>query len=328
MTTNKLLLLIILLHVSTVFTQEGQLMMSDTCRDLLNQNQAEFDEDLLALSYCQDVACCSTNDLETAAITVFGSCFGSDYTGSLDVLYDVNAFREAIGNEEFVGGVDNIVKCRADVRDAYDQYCSIASDCYDVLQTYEFGFIFNEIRLYIKNNLTIPVNPSGWKCEQYRFDDGRCDCSCGAHDTDCDDHIYSILSCGENCESTCLSGECVQREKPELWDCDMCKYNFSNECDCGCGAPDPDCTFSPLSNTVVGCDSCEDTCNENGTCVTGKLNVSGWTCSPCWYQAGDGCNCGCGAFDPDCNLAGAVVYGCETGQICDRSGMCCGVRNS
>jgi hypothetical protein len=43
---------------------------------------------------------------------------------------------------------------------------------------------------------------------------------------------------------------------------------------------------------------------EWGTCLPTSA-PSGWVCNPNWWDSNDGCDCGCGAFDPDCptNLA-------------------------
>jgi hypothetical protein len=50
---------------------------------------------------------------------------------------------------------------------------------------------------------------------------------------------------------------------------------------------------------------------------------SQWTCSASWFAANDGCDCGCGAPDPDCFLGGRTG-GCYThagdgSEICNRS---------
>ena len=37
---------------------------------------------------------------------------------------------------------------------------------------------------------------------------------------------------------------------------------------------------------------------------------SAWTCKPEQYGSGDGCQCNCGAFDPDCNPMAAVSLDC------------------
>jgi hypothetical protein len=44
---------------------------------------------------------------------------------------------------------------------------------------------------------------------------------------------------------------------------------------------------------------------------------AGWVCPAGYYDAADGCDCGCGVFDPDC--ANATVDACE---YCDGPGAC------
>jgi hypothetical protein len=44
----------------------------------------------------------------------------------------------------------------------------------------------------------------------------------------------------------------------------------------------------------------------------------GWTCDSGYSHASDGCDCGCGAYDPDC--ADTTSASC---QYCDDSGSCC-----
>lgn len=53
-----------------------------------------------------------------------------------------------------------------------------------------------------------------------------------------------------------------------------------------------------------------------GACFDGRPPVNapeGWTCAPHYYNGGpgDGCDCGCGALDRDCELLGVV--GCADG---------------
>ena len=44
---------------------------------------------------------------------------------------------------------------------------------------------------------------------------------------------------------------------------------------------------------------------------------SAWTCKPEQYGSGDGCQCNCGAFDPDCNPMAAVSLDCpNSDDIC------------
>ncbi len=138
-------------------------------------------------------------------------------------------------------------------------------------------------------------------------DDGSCDpyeegCSC----VDCAD------------EDVCLGGGV-----PAEWTCNAIFYG-DGDCDCGCGALDVDCADA----TVASCEFCNDTgsCNteacpgtidpdDNSTCEGGV--PAEWTCSPTFYGADDGCDCGCGAVDPDC--ADATLASCE---FCDDTGSC------
>jgi CubicO group peptidase (beta-lactamase class C family) len=49
------------------------------------------------------------------------------------------------------------------------------------------------------------------------------------------------------------------------------------------------------------------------------LTPSNWTCNVSYYNKKDGCDCNCGAWDPDCNAPG-TLYGCSAGQHCVLSG--------
>ncbi|MCP4501494.1 MAG: hypothetical protein GY822_16160, partial [Deltaproteobacteria bacterium] len=53
-----------------------------------------------------------------------------------------------------------------------------------------------------------------------------------------------------------------------------------------------------------------------------------WTCDETYYGAADGCDCNCGAYDPDCLNPDAIVYNnCENGQICNVvNGLCENIR--
>ena len=48
-----------------------------------------------------------------------------------------------------------------------------------------------------------------------------------------------------------------------------------------------------------------------------------WTCPPTYYNTDDGCDCACGAVDPDCVKFGyKPTYGCAVGLTCNVSGQC------
>ena len=49
---------------------------------------------------------------------------------------------------------------------------------------------------------------------------------------------------------------------------------------------------------------------------------SSWVCDPSYYGVGDDCDCGCGAYDPDCANPALRVLNCRRGQVCSSSGTC------
>ena len=63
--------------------------------------------------------------------------------------------------------------------------------------------------------------------------------------------------------------------------------------------------------------------------VVGKVGATvvpgTWTCSASFFGTGDGCDCGCGALDPDCRnaLVGACDY-CDNQGSCNDGGGCPG----
>ena len=99
---------------------------------------------------------------------------------------------------------------------------------------------------------------------------------------------------------------------PSNWVCPKDYYSTHDGCDCDCGAWDPDCDDS--SAEVHNCDGLggSPTCvktNGRGTC---KSNVpSEWHCNAAYYGTNDGCDCECGAWDPDCDDAHAEVHNCD-----------------
>lgn len=51
-----------------------------------------------------------------------------------------------------------------------------------------------------------------------------------------------------------------------------------------------------------------------------------WECDPTYFDAGDGCDCECGAYDPDCDDPGQGVFGCDdSAPFCDATGVCADV---
>ena len=180
------------------------------------------------------------------------------------------------------------------------------------------------------------VPAPGWTCNPAYYDaaDG-CDCGCGVVDPDCPDALAT--SCEFCDDSSCAAGgmfACIEPllvpdnnalcDPAGLWTCDAALYGAGDGiCDCGCGVVDPDCADA----TAASCNSC----NGVGSCAEGELDCStitptdsgtcvpviGWTCNPAYYDAADGCDCGCGVFDLDC--ADMTVGACE---FCGNPGAC------
>ncbi|HEU5075776.1 MAG TPA: hypothetical protein VFU02_16400, partial [Polyangiaceae bacterium] len=109
---------------------------------------------------------------------------------------------------------------------------------------------------------------------------------------------------------------------PSAWRCSVLAYQ-NGTCDCGCAAPDPDCSSEEL-------DACE-TCDASGSCnrgpCPGKIDPADttscipppadWTCGPEFFRDQGLCHCGCGALDPDCESQDPAE--CD---VCGATGSC------
>ena len=104
----------------------------------------------------------------------------------------------------------------------------------------------------------------------------------------------------------------VRASVPDEWTCDPEFFDNFDGCDCDCGAFDPDCLVMRPGD-LVGCDR-NQACNNEGECID---IPNSWTCNPRFYSTRDGCDCECGAPDPDCEVIDEV-FGCEPGERCVR----------
>lgn len=160
--------------------------------------------------------------------------------------------------------------------------------------------------------------PPSWQCSPGFYADGEyCDCECGAQDPDCGGPAM-LPTCGSS-ETACgEDGRCVQAPASS-WHCSPSFYADGEYCDCNCGAPDPDCLSDPRS---ADCAAVE-VCGAHGACVAaGGRSPGGWTCPDDQYADGQHCDCGCGAFDPDCRLDGDVPSNCPRDEICGKQNTC------
>ncbi len=66
-------------------------------------------------------------------------------------------------------------------------------------------------------------------------------------------------------------------------------------------------------------------CATRPPCPSGACDEeapSDWNCAPEIYDDGYGCDCGCGAYDPDCDDALTPIFDCAAGMLCSLSGEC------
>ena len=153
----------------------------------------------------------------------------------------------------------------------------------------------------IANVAEIPIT---WTCkpEQYGKGDG-CQCNCGSFDPDCNPFESVALDC-PNKDDICIPGPnnvpvCELRHQV-LSDRKLLQiqsgvavhhpqFFFSNETDVD-GAP-----WGNYSNKYIR-----------------SVVPTTWTCNPLFYGSKDGCDCACGAWDPDCDTTSQKVFNCDT----------------
>lgn len=159
--------------------------------------------------------------------------------------------------------------------------------------------------------------PLGWLCRDSLWADGVCDCGCGAFDFDCVFGGCFEPGCNDSFCEACFAanGGWVPCALP-AWTCDATELDDANNfCDCGCGAPDPDCLGRGCTTASCRAQSC-DRCHDDTNAVIGCQAPVEWLCERGIYYGNDGCDCGCGAIDPDCTSGGCAAGGCDD-AACD-----------
>jgi hypothetical protein len=178
---------------------------------------------------------------------------------------------------------------------------------------------------------------SGWTCGASLYDElakgvkyPQCNCDCGLYDPDCESPFSYVKGCdkGQTCNKLGVcEGEVAVT--PPSWICGSTYYAIGGKapvCNCGCGAPDPDCHLPTYSSDLTKCGRGQ-TCAGDGTCTGPILEVPAtWTCKPSKFAEGKTsgtCDCDCGAPDPDCADPYLPMTGCGFGQTCE-AGVCTG----
>ena len=198
--------------------------------------------------------------------------------------------------------------------------------------------------------------------DRYR-DGKTCDCECGEPDPDCKYHSLTLKGCSSNfnwCDKHghCCKLDCTNKECGDdgcggsCGSCQQNHYCINGKCVCRphcenkqCG-PDscggscgtcpsgtvcrwglcckPNCQGKECGND--GCGGSCGSCSTGYTCVQGKCiggAPSNWHCSSTKYNSGNGCDCECGAYDPDCDKQPMPAYNCNPDEHCDKQGHCC-----
>jgi hypothetical protein len=174
-----------------------------------------------------------------------------------------------------------------------------------------------------------PAVPGEWACEpQYYGAGDGCDCGCRGLDPDCGGGGCAEPGCTDAACDFCTDVNGQQIACPGggggsdggsggSWTCNPLYEGGGDGCDCGCGSPDPDCGGGGCTDpgcSDPACDYCYDASGDIISCAGG--GGGGWTCDPSYYDAFDGCDCGCGIPDPDCFGGGCSEPGC-TDFSCD-----------
>jgi len=95
-----------------------------------------------------------------------------------------------------------------------------------------------------------------WTCDDKYFGDGGlCDCGCGAIDPDCDAGGCASPDCMDSGCDVCRDGS-GQMIRCYVSHCTETTFE-DGYCDCGCGAPDPDCVGFGCIQPGCMADSCE-----------------------------------------------------------------------
>eukprot|EP01114_Cavostelium_apophysatum_P021585 TRINITY_DN7578_c0_g2_i1.p1 TRINITY_DN7578_c0_g2~~TRINITY_DN7578_c0_g2_i1.p1 ORF type:complete len:735 (-),score=109.60 TRINITY_DN7578_c0_g2_i1:129-2333(-) len=166
----------------------------------------------------------------------------------------------------------------------------------------------------------IATPPSTFTCNWNYYPDNRCFCGCG--DEDCADTSAEVVGCPAGQPCTADGNTCVS-PVPASWQCNPVTYDDGEYCDCNCGAYDPDC--DDRNSILYNCPNHQYYCDNTGTCIangTASNVPPEWTCDYQYYDGNDGCDCNCGAYDPDCSDSNAELYGCQQGEYCYTDGTC------
>jgi hypothetical protein len=139
------------------------------------------------------------------------------------------------------------------------------------------------------------------------------------------DSECSSLGNGYKCVNLTGGKRCWRVCRDQVGACDSIEYCHADRDGFGWyGAPGPACGTDLIEQPGSYCTygGQGGYCTAGGICDTASVPAA-WTCDETWW--GDGkCDCGCGAYDNDCNAAPSPVFqNCPGGQSCTAAQTVC-----
>eukprot|EP00750_Incisomonas_marina_P000654 INCI10450.2.p1 GENE.INCI10450.2~~INCI10450.2.p1 ORF type:complete len:3195 (-),score=394.60 INCI10450.2:2128-11712(-) len=172
----------------------------------------------------------------------------------------------------------------------------------------------------------------GYSCDEMISEYGY-DCSCACSDSDIytDTGACSDWQSGYECPNDVEEWYYLSMGNQGTDECMAACSHQSGEICCWYGnegsGNDRQCWFGVLVGTselpYAGLSDAAVCSAPSAAPITTEA-PSEWECAPMWYNNLDGCDCGCGAVDPDCLVEDQDVYGCSNGQTCSAEGTCVG----
>ena len=209
------------------------------------------------------------------------------------------------------------LECKALVADyGYDCSCSCKDKCLEARDQEGLTCAY-----WLKHGYTCKemVRTYGYDCscsctEEYK-NSGACGKWQAGHTCPADVGKWSHLSMGDTDSEACLAS-CSQQAGSNCCWYGLAGSGSEGHCWIAPVGKETQMTKTGTSNAALcSCKDCEK--------PQEKPQVpKDWQCSAAWYDNLDGCDCGCGVKDPDCENRGQDVFGCEDGETCSDKGVC------
>jgi len=133
--------------------------------------------------------------------------------------------------------------------------------------------------------------PSKWTCAPNAYGDGVCNCNCGAWDIDCENVAAETVGCPPH--EVCLPPGNVCYPKASA----VAQRKLYAQ-------------MVYLQTThAIDFDFRYGRYNVHGPEPNRRVPAE-WNCPADYFGSSDGCDCNCGAFDPDCKDETALVLNC------------------